>query len=184
MSPFPLAGVLAPILGSGQSLDETIWADFDTTTAGWEDEVGNTTNLHDSVNSENDSLYVILSSWILNTTERIVFGLEDPSGEPTPNQSVEVFVRAEYLENFEVLPTAPTMTIRFDENGTQRATSSALSLTKSPADYSFFLNTTQINSVTDWNDVEMDILFDNTANTGVDEEAKFQIYEVRTIFTP
>jgi len=179
MTPFPYHGH-----PGGAPLNETIWADFDKTTAGWEDETSATTNLHDSVNTENDLTYVILSSWILDTTARIVFGLDDPSGTPQSSQNVEVFVRAKYLENFEVLPNAPTMTIRFDENGTQRAASSALSLTKSAADYSFFLNSSQISSVTNWNNSEMDILFDNSANTGLDEEAKFQIYEVRTIFTP
>ena len=186
MSPFPLAGVLAPILGGRQPLDETIWPDFDRTTSQWEDEGGATTNLHDSVNAgaTGDTTYCTLQIVILNSTRILGFGMDDPSGEPTPNQDVEIRVRARYTEPGLTLPNAPQLTLRFDENNTQRAQGSATNLTTSFADYSLFLNTTQINSVTDWTDCEVEMYFDNTMNTGLDEEANFQVSSCRIVFSP
>lgn len=184
MSPFPLAGVLAPILGAGQPIDETIWADGDRTTSQWEDEGGATTNLWQSVDSESDTDYVTLQIVILNDTRTLAFNMETPSGEPIGSQTVEVQVRARYLEPTLSLPTAPEITLRLDESTTERATGSATSLTTSFADYSLFLDTAEINSVTDWADVEVEMLFDNTMNTGVDEEANFEVSECRVIFSP
>lgn len=183
MSPFPLSGAFPGIL-SGTPIDETIWADFDRTTSQWEDEGGATADLHDSVNTESDLTYVTLQIVILQDTRTLAFGMDDPSGEPIGSQTVEVQVRARYLEPTLSLPTAPEITLRLDESTTERATGSATSLTTSFADYSLFLDTAEINSITDWADVEVEMLFDNTMNTGVDEEANFEVSECRVIFSP
>lgn len=171
-------GAITPILS------ETVWVDADHTVSGWEDETTATTDLYQSANADNDSTWVQLVSWILDTTARIVFRFASPSATPSSvGQDAEIRIKAEYLENFETLPSAPTMTIRFDEGGTQLAASSALSLTTTLAEYSLILSQAEINSVTDWTDIEVDLLFDNTANTGADEEAKFRISRARIIFS-
>lgn len=168
----------------GVPVTDTIWANGDRTTSQWEDEGGATTNLWQSVDSESDTDYVTLQIIILNDTRTLAFNMETPSGEPIGSQTVEVQVRARYLEPGVSLPTAPEITIDLDESTTLRAAGSATSLTTAFADYSLFLNQTQINSVTDWADVEVEMLFDNTMNTGVDEEANFEVSECRVIFSP
>jgi len=168
----------------GVPVTDTIWANGDRTTSQWEDEGGATTNLWQSVDSESDTDYVTLQIVILDDTRTLGFNMETPNGDPIGSQTVEVQVRARYLEPGVSLSNAPELTIRFDENNTQRATGSATALTTAFADYSLFLNQTQINSVTDWADVEVDMLFDNTMNTGLDEEANFEVSECRVIFSP
>jgi len=179
MFPYQVVGAI------GNPIDETIWADFDESVSQWRTSTGGSTNLHDQVNVDGvDTTYCRLTSPILQSTRQLAFGMESPSGEPIGSQTVELQIRAKYLEPGQTLPTAPTVTIRMDENNTQRGTSLALDLTTSFADYSFFPSTAQINSVGDWDEIEVDMSFDNTMNTGLDEEADFHVSEVRIIFSP
>lgn len=181
---FPFMVAPGQLAKQPAALDEKIWANADRTTSGWKTQSGGTSNIYQSVDSDSDSDYVELISWILDDARTVAFRLESPSDDPSGTQTVQIKVNAKYLENFEVLPNAPKLTIKFDEGGTQRAVSSPLTLTKNPAEYSLFLTEAQINSVGSWANVEVEMLFDNSANTGPDEEAKFRCHRCRVIFSP
>ena len=170
-------------------LDETIWASADRTVSNWRGQPGNDTTLLfeyvDDVDGISDTTYVNLDAFILNSSRTLAFYMTAPTGDPSPTQNVNLQVRCLYEDNgFQPLPTAPELTIRLDESGTQRAQGSATSLTQSFADYSLFLSAAQINSVGNWDNVEVEMFFDNTMNTDPDEEAQFKCSECRIIFSP
>jgi hypothetical protein len=197
MSPFPLAGVLAPILGSGNPLDETIWADSDNLVSGWEDEGGATTNLYQSVDSDSDADWVELTTANripdtatcggLEVSRTLRFNLQDPSGKPTPNQTVEVRCKMEYV----VLlagngSESHTVDIRLREGTTSRAVDTNNVLTTTPTEFSLFLNTTQINSVSDWNNLNVSLEFTSCSGDTIPNSGEFDLicYRCRLIFAP
>lgn len=160
----------------------TIWADGDLNASQWVDEGGTSGDVYTSVNAENNLTYAKLAIVSLNNTKTLTFRMQTPTTVPISSQTVYVQISCKYLEPSEPLPTAPELTIYVDENTSNIAASSAQSLTTGELDYTLYLSSAEISSVGDWADIEVRLYFDNTVNTGPDEEADYNVYEVRMIF--
>lgn len=172
-----------------EPITETIWADADDLVAQWEDEGGATTNLWQSVNADSDATYVTLvgPSVIVESGSRSLrFGLENPSAAPSSDQTVELRIRCEWIDVFGAAnPDAgdPNITIRLIEGATTRAATSAQQISEAPAEYSLFLSESQINSVTDWDDLYAEMTFE-ASGIDVDEEVNIRVYRARIVFSP
>lgn len=179
---FPFAVMPAP--AGIPPLDEEIWADSDRTNSQWETNTGSTSNVYTACDSESDSDYVTLEIPVLNGTRTLAFNLQDPSTDPATTQQVYAQIRASFDEPILALPNNPTLEIRIDENNTQRAQEPAVQLSTSPADYTCFMTESEIGNVGNWNNLQVEMVFSSTMNTGADEEAQFLVYEARVIFSP
>ena len=196
MSPFPLSGAIPGIL-AGTPVEDTVYPvtpDYTGMGSIWEDEGGATTNLYQSVNSSNDSTYVTLQSVIPETvicgtsTEEHNFraNMDTPDGEPLGRQTVYVTVRAKY-DGGGATGESHTMEIELIEGAsTQRAYGSGFNLTESIADYEYFLTTSEINSVTDWSDIDVKATVTSCAGNSFANARDQQlfIYQVRIDFEP
>lgn len=182
----------------GVAINETVWPvtpDYTGMTSVWEDEGGTASNLYQSVNSANDSTYVTLQSVIPGTlvcgtsSEEHNFrcNMDAASGlGPIGSQTVYVTVRAEYVDLFGATGESHTMEIELLEGATQRAFGSGYNLTESPADYDLFLNTTEINSVTDWSDVDVKATITSCSGNSVAnaDDQQLRIFSVKIVFSP
>lgn len=181
--PIPLFHAKAP-------LDETLVPTSDNTITQWEDEGGATTNLYQSVNANNDATHVELRNanvMVSGTTNprTLRFNMGDPSDVPNVDQSVQVIVRAEWIDAFgSANPTYIRMdSIALRQGTTQKAISGANNLTTSPADYVLQLSGGEIGSITDWTDLNVEMLFD-ADGIDIGEEIDVQVYRVRIVLAP
>lgn len=175
------------------TLDEEITADSDNLVATWEDEGGATTNIFQSVNSNNDATWAELRSVNHMTsggdpnTRTLRFNMEDPSDQPpSTDQTVEVRCRIRWVDVFGgANPDAgdPDVRVALREGATQRAITSRQTLITSFADHSLVLNATEIGSVTDWDDLNVQMQFEANG-IDIDEEIDIEVSRVRIIFTP
>lgn len=172
------------LLLKGAPLEETIWADSDSLVASWEDEGGATSNIYQSVDSESDADYATLQNVIVNSgSATIRFSLENPSGQPSPSQTVRALIRCEWIDVLGAAnPSSVTVIVRIKEGTTTvRAASSAQSISETPTDKFETMTTTEINSVTDWDNLYIEATFD-VSGIDVDEEVNFRVYEARLDF--
>lgn len=185
--PIPMIGGIgtAPIT-------ENIYPNADSAVSTWRDEGGASTNIYQSVNTttQNDSTYakLVSSSWILNVcptneTRTIRFGMGNPSAEPSPYQNVDVFVRSKIVD-----PVSTGFSVSLDielKEGTttQRAIGTGFSVGTTFGSDSFSLTTSEINSVTNWNNLFVEATWTICAN-GLDAELDIQCSWVYIQFTP
>lgn len=180
--PFPFC-VPPGLLQGNPVLNETIWADADSLTTGWEDEVNATASLYAAVNSNSDTDFVRLITDVLNSTVTIRFRLQDPSADPNSNQNVELGCKFKYNQVFDPLDNAPTAVLRIKEGtSTIRAVSGNITVTTTATEQSEFMSVTEINNVTDWSDLYGEISF-TTSGNGVDQDVNYELYRVRIIFS-
>lgn len=186
MTPFPLFGPPVGILAEEEVIIETLWAATDDAVGGWEDEGGATTDLWQSVDSESDADFVTLSTpVVVSGTSSLRFIVDIPSDDPSSKQTVFAQVRCEWID---VLGAAnpdagdPSLTIRIKEGATTVRSSQVHSpITTTPTDYEAFMTEAEINSVTDWSDIRVEMEFD-VAGIDTDEEVNYRVYEVRIEF--
>jgi hypothetical protein len=176
------------ILTTVPVLDETVFADNDDVVSVWEADDGGTTDIFEHVDSESDADHVELRSAnhiVTSGSRSLRFFMQNPSAAPSPTQTVDLRARCEWIDVFgSANPDAgdPNIVISLFENTTLRAASSAVAITETPVDYSLILSEAQINSVTDWDDVRMQMVFE-ASGIDIDEEVNIQVYRVRIIFS-
>lgn len=191
MSPFPRFGPPPGILAEEEVIIATLWAVTDDAVGGWENESGQASNpptvvLAESVDSESDADYVTLSIPVVTSgTSSLRFIQDIPSQDPSSKQTVFAQVRCEWID---VLGAAnpdagdPSLTIRIKEGATTVRSSQVHSpITTTPTDYTAFMTEAEINSVTDWSDIRVEMEFD-VAGIDTDEEVNYRVYEVRIEF--
>lgn len=197
MSPFPLAGCLPGVL-KRTALDETrrpVTPDYTGMSSVWEDQAASTTNMYADVNDSSDSTYVTLQSVIPDTvicgtsTEEHNFrcNMDPPSGKPRSDQSIIVTVRARYVDLYTATNEEHTMEIEVIQGtSTQRAYSSGHTLTTSFADYELFMSTSEINSVTDWDDLDVKATITSCAGDSLPNagDQQLEISEVYITYAP
>lgn len=177
------------------ALDETVYADGDLLVAVWRDDGGGTSNLYQSVDSESDADFVHLRSANVipetvicptETTRTLRFFIADPSGVPSPNQSVEIKVKCRYVDLFGATGEAAEFDLRLREDTTSIAVSADQSLSTGLTEFSLFLTVGQINSVGDWADLNVSMEFracagDSVPNAG---DLDLECSRCRIIFSP
>ena len=172
------------------SLNETIWANSDAIVLQWRGSPSATTysNLYQYVDSDSDSDYVILRNANVITspsgTRDLRFGMETPSGEVNPYQTVELRVRARGYNLYSANPSNFHVTIKLFEDGSMvtGSGSTQTNMSYSTAEYSHFLSTTAINNVSNWANVEVDCDF-YADGIALDGEITIDVYRVRIIFS-
>ena len=176
-------------------LNETVFADGDESVGVWEDEGGATANLWQSVDSESDADWIELRDAnripdtviCPTTTSRLLrLFLADPSGVPSPDQTVELKVRVEYVELLSATGEEVTLDLVLREGATVRATNAGLTVTQTPTERSLFLSTAQINSIGDWDNLSASLEFDACAGDSIPNAGELDIicYRCRLIFSP
>ena len=178
-------------------IDETVYVTADFTGMGsvWEDEGGATTNLFDSLDDANDATYIELQLVIPGTvicgtsTESHNYRghLDAPSATPSPDQTVEVVVKMEYLDLFSATGESHDLDIELIEGAsTVIASSLGNSLTETPVEYVLSLTKAQIVSVGDWSDLDVRATIVSCAGDSVPnaDDQNLRIMEIRVDFTP
>jgi hypothetical protein len=178
MSPFPLSGALPGMLANITPIDEVIRPDSDSLVAAWRDEGGSTSNIYQSVDevtqSDTDYAKLRVANWILTecpstTTRTLRFRLSNPSAPPNPYQTVALECRSRIVDPFSTGFTA-TVDVKIKEGTTNvRSNEPGNTVTTTFGNDRCSMSTSEINSVTDWNDLYAEMTWTVCAD-GVDAD--------------
>lgn len=162
--PFPPFTDIPPI-------DETIWADGDLTVSDWESQSGDQTNIFEYVNSNNDATNVELRSAAIipdtvicgidpDEVRILRFFVQNPSADPSPDQTVQVKCKCRYVDLFGATGEEASVAVKLREGTTQIAVTSQVTLDETLSDITLTLSVAEINSVGDWEDLNIEMRFE------------------------
>ena len=181
-------GALAAI----KPINEVIRPNSDSLVAVWQDEGGSTSNIYQSVDevAVSDTDYaklrgpnVILTECPSTTTRTLRFGLSDPSAQPNPYQTVALEARSKIIDPFTTGFTA-TVDVKIKEGTTTvRSNDTGNAVSSSFSNARCSMSTTEINSVTDWDNLYAEMTWTVCAN-GVDAELDIYCSHVYLEFVP
>lgn len=148
----------------------TLKPNVDIAKVNWEDELGGTTNIFNSIDDDSASTFIITDEILMafcggSEEQRTCrFHMSNPSPLPSGAEDVTVRVRARYKSS--ASNPSIDMTIKLFQGGTLKATSSLSALTGSHVWYIDFLTQAQKDSVSDWTDVRVDVDMSICENAG------------------
>lgn len=185
MTPLPvLRQKLAPLGFVG-----VIDPDEEVTMGNWEDDGGNACSgggidCAADVADDSDSTYVqneeILMAFCGGSEEvrNIRFGFENPTDDPSGSETIIVNTRARYSTSGTNNPAA-SMVVRLYELTTLRGTASSDALTTSFQTFSWNLSQSIIDSVTNWDDIRVDVEVTVCEDDGADIRAQIAFIEIQ-----
>jgi len=175
-------------------ISETVWAASDNLVAQWQDHTGSNDNgspnpLYTFVDSDSDADYVRLidaSGHIVTSGSRTLrFNMAAPSGTPASlGQSCEIRVTCRWFDVFGgANPDSgdPNLTLSLRQLTTTKATASAQTITTGFVEYVYALSQSEINSVTNWSDVNVQMVFE-ASGIDFDEEVSIYVSRVKVVF--
>ena len=179
MSPFPFC-VPPGVLAKQQPIDDIVYpVSPDSLVAVWRDEGGLTTDIYQSVDNtgapiDDDYAKLRSANWILTecpttASRSLRFKLGNPSGAPSPYQTVRIAFRSKIVDPYTTGFTA-TVDVKLKEGtSTVRSSSTGNTVTATFGTDFSVLSIADINSVTDWDDLYAEATWDVCAN-GVDAD--------------
>ncbi len=152
----------------------------------WEDDAGATSNaaLVAAVSTQTDSDYVLpqvpgLSVCPTTENDSIEFGLENRTGDP-PYGLVDTVVVECHMRYALPIGGGGTATarMRLREGTTTRATRTGINLTTGFVEYTDVLSATEIDSISDWDNLRI-IVDADVCVTSIGDEISFEVSQMR-----